>query len=194
MCKAFQDMSADSYFLLGIDLFWFSMPPKEIELQTCSEQYYRWVEETANGKSYFRILPGPLLNEAMMARYKAIASYLERGMNVIADEVLWNREWLLESLYRLAPYRTYYVGLFCDDAEISRREIQRGDRYCGWARGSQIYAHKDAQYDLRLDSTSKTPEQCAQVLIDFIASNPIPGAASLMRSTFLGIEEASVHE
>lgn len=191
-CKAFQDLAPEPYFLLGIDLFWFSMPPKEIELQTCSDHYYKWIEETENGQSYFRIIPGLLLNDAMLARYKAMASYLDRGMNVIADEVFWSRDWLLESLYRFAPFRTYYIGMYCDDAEISRREIERGDRYCGWARGSQIYAHLDAQYDFKIDSTSKTPAQCAQLLLEYVAANPEPQAASLMRSMFLDIEETTV--
>lgn len=182
LCKAFQNSAPQPYFLLGIDLFWFSMPPAEIDLQSVSDLYYRWTEEEENGKSYFRIIPERLLNELMLARYKAMTAFLDRGLNVIADEVFWSKEWLLESLKVLAPYRTYYVGVFCDDVEISRREVERGDRYCGWARGSQIYAHRHAQYDLSIDTTTKTPDQCGRLLQDYLISNASPQAAANMRA------------
>lgn len=191
MCHVFQDLSSDPFFLLGIDTFWFSMPPKEIDLETVSEEYYRWVQEEQDGQKYFRILPGKLLNEIMLARYKAMAAYLERGLNVIADEVFWTREWLDESLRVFEPYRSYYVGVYCDEAEIARREVERGDRYVGWAHGSQIYSHKDAIYDLSINSTGLTPKQCAQQLLDFLKENPSPISAQKMREKFLGIGSAN---
>jgi chloramphenicol 3-O phosphotransferase len=194
MCKAFQDIAAEPFFLLGIDLFWFCMPPKEVELQSVSEGYYKWVQEESDGKSHFRILPGPLLNECMLARYKAMTSYLDRGLNLIADELFWTREWLMESLKVLAPYRTYYTGVFCQDPEISRREIQRGDRYCGWARGSQIYAHQFAKYDLMIDSTNRTPLECAEHLADYIRLNTEPKAADKMRADFAVGADTLAHQ
>lgn len=180
MCKAFQNIAAQPFFLLGIDVFWFAMPPVQIDLETVSDNYYTWISEEADGRPYFRIVPGPVLNECMLARYRSMAAYLDRGLNVIADEVFWSREWLEESLKVFAPYITYYAGVFCEDSELSRREIQRGDRYCGWARGSQIYAHKDARYDVSIDSTHRTPEECAWFLWQYVAENPSPTAAASM--------------
>lgn len=182
ICKAFQDISPEPWFLLGIDAFWFSMPPKEVDLETVSDSFYRWVEEEDSGKRHFRILPGPLLNESMLARYKAMAAFLDRGLNVVADEVFWSREWLEESLNTFAAYRTYYVGVYCEDDEMARREIQRGDRYSGWARGSQLYAHLDCKYDLWIDSTHSTPHECALLLQQYLNANPAPRAAIEMRS------------
>lgn len=186
MSLAFQNMMSEPYFLLGIDMYWFAMPPKEIDLETVTPQYYQWCQEKGeDGLEYFRILPGKYLNESMLARYKSMAAYLERGLNVIADEVFWTREWLIESLKALEPYTSYYVGIYCSDEELSRREIQRGDRYLGWARGSQIYAHKDAIYDLSIDNTSKSPEECAQEIKHLVETVQNPGAAAKMRAKFL---------
>ncbi|MBX9723850.1 MAG: hypothetical protein K2X81_20755, partial [Candidatus Obscuribacterales bacterium] len=178
-------ISAEPYFLLGIDLFWFTMPEKEIDLERVSERYYRWCqEESADGKKYFRIIPGHYLNEIMLARYKSMAAYLDRGLNIIADEVFWSRDWLLEALRVLEPYTCYFIGIDCEDEELSRREVQRGDRYLGWARGSQIYSHKDAIYDLRIDNTNKTAHECAQEILNFVNNHPEPNAAKTMRTTF----------
>ena len=185
MALEFQEIEEDPYFLLGIDLFWFSMPQKEIDLERVSERYYSWCqEETAEGLKYFRILPGEMLNKSMLARYKAMSAYLDRGLNVIADEVFWSRDWLLESLRVFEPYTCYFVGITCSDEELSRREIERGDRYQGWARGSQIYSHKDAIYDLQIDNTDKTPRQCAELIKQYVDTHPTPIAAAKMRKLF----------
>lgn len=190
MALEFQEIMHQPYFLLGIDLFWVTMPPQAIDLERVTPRYYEWCEEeNGEGQRYYRILPGPLLNEIMLARYKSMAAYLDRGLNIIADEVFWSQEWLLESLRVFKPYDCYYVGVFCRDDELLSREIQRGDRYIGWARGSQIYAHKDAIYDLRIDNTIKTPLECAEAIKHLVESDCKPMAADRMRQKFLANEK-----
>jgi chloramphenicol 3-O phosphotransferase len=185
MALEFQEIMYEPYFLLGIDSFWVTMPEKEIDLERVTPRYYKWCqEETEEGQRYYRILPGQFLNEIMLARYKSMAAYLDRGLNVVADEVFWSRDWLLESLRVFKPYECFYVGLFCEDQELLSREIQRGDRYIGWARGSQIYCHKDALYDLRIDNTYKRPQECAEALRHLIESGGVPTAAGSMRRKF----------
>lgn len=185
MALEFQEIEEEPYFLLGIDLFWFSMPQKEIDLERVTQRYYGWCqEETTEGLKYFRILPGKLLNESMLARYKSMAAYLDRGLNVIADEVFWTKDWLIEALQVFAPYTCYFIGIYCSDAELTRREVERGDRYQGWARGSQIYSHKDCKYDLTIDNSDKTPRQCAELIKQFVDSTPSPGAAKSMRAAY----------
>jgi chloramphenicol 3-O phosphotransferase len=53
---------------------------------------------------------------------RAIAQFLELGLNVVADDVIWKREWLLDALRIFAPYRVYFVGVFVSDEEGARRE------------------------------------------------------------------------
>lgn len=188
LCHAFQNLACEPYFLLGIDMFWFTMPPKEIDLETVSSNYYSWCqEESPEGLKYFRILPGHLLNEIMLARYKAMTAYLDRGLNIIADEVFWSCDWLLESLRCFAPYTSYYVGVYCQDSEMSRREVQRGDRYLGWARGSQIYSHKELIYDLSFDNTNMSIEEGAMEILNYLKDNKNPKAAETMRRKFASL-------
>jgi chloramphenicol 3-O phosphotransferase len=185
MALEFQEITREPYFLLGIDLFWVTMPQKEIDLERVSPRFYQWCqEENEEGQRYYRILPGPFLNEIMLARYKSMVAYLERGLNLVADEVFWSREWLLESLRVFKGFECYYVGIFCADRELLARELQRGDRLVGWARGSQIYAHKDALYDLKIDNTFKTPLECAEALKHLAESDAVPVAADRMRKIF----------
>jgi chloramphenicol 3-O phosphotransferase len=137
-------------------------PPRELDLERVAPEYYSWDVHLENGLEYFRIRPGPILDRLMLGRTRAIAQFLELGLNVVADDVIWKREWLLDALRIFAPYRVYFVGVFVSDEEGARREQLRGDRHGGWDRGSARYAHHDARYDLRIDTTHQTPWGCAE--------------------------------
>ncbi|MBX9696342.1 MAG: chloramphenicol phosphotransferase CPT family protein, partial [Cyanobacteria bacterium] len=84
----------------------------------------------------------------------------------------------------LEPYKVLYVGVFCDDRVLAHREILRGDRMHGWARGSQIYAHMDAEYDIIIDTTAMSPAQCAERIRLAIEGGLEPAAAERMRAKF----------
>jgi chloramphenicol 3-O phosphotransferase len=183
--KALQHELTQPYLLMGIDLFWFTMPEKQIDLDTVDPEFYTWTQETKDNVPYFRIIPGPILDSMMIARYKAIATYLEDGLNVIADDVIWKRLWLEECLKSLSPYEVYFVGLFCDERILAQREIQRGDRRRGWARGSQIYTHMDTSYDLRIDNSDLTPQQEAKLLAEKLTNGLKPQAFAEMRDRLL---------
>jgi len=65
--------------------------------------------------------------------------------------------------------RVFYVQLFCELEELERRERLRGDRRLGLARSQfdSIYAFTD--YDIRVDSTDASVEDCASQLAMAIA-------------------------
>ena len=62
--------------------------------------------------------------------------------------------------------KVFFVQLFCDLSELERREEARGDRRRGLARSQfeQIYAFSG--YDLLIDSTFLSVEECARELIE----------------------------
>lgn len=180
--KELQKQLPEPYLLMGIDLFWFTMPDKQINLQTVEPAYYRWVEERSEDLPHLRILPGPILDRMMVARYRAIAAYLDAGLNVVADDVVWKRLWLEECLRALRPYTTWFVGVYCDDRTLAHREIMRGDRLTGWARGSQLYAHKDTIYDITIDTSVHGPEHHARKIAAAVMGGQSPTAGDRMRS------------
>ncbi len=171
----------EPYLAMGIDMFWMTMPPKELDLDRVAPEYYTWVEERADDQSYLRIIPGPILDKMMIARYKALGVYLDLGLNIVADEVIWKRSWLEECVRVVEPYETFFVGVFCEDRVLAHREIIRGDRRTGWARGSQIYAHKDAIYDITIDTSLQSSAECALKIKNAVIDGPKPNAALRMR-------------
>jgi chloramphenicol 3-O phosphotransferase len=181
LAKCMQAQLKEPYLHMGIDTFWLTMPEHELNLLTVSPEFYTWEEQTIDDRPFLRIIPGPILDRMMIARYQAIVAYLKAGFNVIADDVTWSKLWLTEALKTLKNYRCYFVGLYCDDRVLSHREILRGDRFPGWGRGSQKWVHEYLKYDIVIDSSVHDSETLARRVVASVESNDAPTAADEMR-------------
>jgi chloramphenicol 3-O phosphotransferase len=111
--------------------------------------------------------------EIGMAFNKHIAELAHRYERLIADtfyKVPSAREHLFWTFGR---DHVFYVQLFCDLSELERREMARGDRRKGLARSQfeQIYAF--TEYDMQIDSTTLSIEECTQELMDIVSNNRI---------------------
>lgn len=166
LALAFQDLAAECWMHIGIDLFWFALPPEQLDLARVRPEYYTWDSAVeADGLEWFTVHPGPILDLAMHSRYRAIRAYLDNGMNVIADDVIWTREWLVDALRVFEGCRVWMVGVHVSDEEGARRELERGDRHPGWNRGSARAAHADAEYDFELDTTATPVHELASRIV-----------------------------
>jgi chloramphenicol 3-O phosphotransferase len=128
--------------------------------------------------------PGPILDRAMHARHRAIRAYLDDGMNVIADDVIWKREWLVDALRTFDGCQVWMVGVHVSDEEGARREEARGDRHPGWSRGSARAAHADAEYDFEVDTTATPVTVLARRLYERYRACPEPTAFNRLRKRF----------
>ncbi|MHB8384282.1 MAG: phosphotransferase-like protein [Candidatus Binataceae bacterium] len=180
LAEAFQDVAAEPWLLIGIDAFYRSLPPKEKDHRAVDPQYYTVRTITEDGLDYFELVPGPLMDRVMSARYAAVATILEAGINVIADEVIWSREWLIDAITTLHAYKVYFVGVFVSPEEADRRHRLRGRDGAGWYRGSSRIAHRNAIYDLQIDTTSKSPRDCASEIQQMLDSDLKPAAFEQM--------------
>ncbi len=186
LAQAFQDlMLPQTYLLQGIDMFWFSLPPRELDLDRVDPQFYSHTSDMYDGNEEFRIVPGPLLDKLMLGRYKAVSVYLRQGFNIIADEVVWKRSWLEEAIKDLRDFDAYFINVHCSDTIGAEREKIRGNRHAGWNRCSARYASMDAIYDLSLDTGANCPEECAAQLRQALEQGLEPRAFSLMQEKFL---------
>jgi chloramphenicol 3-O phosphotransferase len=182
---AFQDLAAECWMHLGIDLFWFALPPEQLDLARVRPEYYTWDSVVeADGREWFTIHPGPLLDKAMHARHRAIRAYLDYGMNVIADDVIWKREWLVDALRTFDGCRVWMVGVHVSDEEGARREEERADRHPGWNRGSARAAHADTEYDFELDTTATPAPVLARQLHERYLACREPTAFNRLRKRF----------
>lgn len=186
LCQAFQDVADECWIHLGIDVFWLALPPEQLDLARVRPEYYTWDSAPEDdGLEYFTVHPGPLLDRAMHSRYHAIRAYLDNGMNVVADDVIWKRDWLLDALRIFQDRQVWMVGVHVSDAEGARREQERGNRYPGWNRGSARAAHADAEYDFELDTTATPVAVLARRLDELYRACPQPKAFDRLRQRLL---------
>lgn len=186
IATAFQELVSDCWMHLGIDMFWYAIPQSQIDLDQVRPEYYTWdVTVDADGLEWLSVTPGPLLERAMHARYLAIKAFLDEGLNVISDDLIWTRDWLVDLLRTFAGYQVWLVGVHVSDDEGSRRESGRDHRIAGASRGSARAAHADLEYDFELDTTDMPVPELARVLVEKYQACPRPEAVGRLRQRIL---------
>lgn len=186
LAQAFQEIASDCWVHLGIDTFWYAIPQSQLDMQQVRPEYHTWdVVVEDDGLEWFSLTPGALLEKAMHARYLAIRAYLDEGINVISDDLIWTREWLLDLLRIFEGYQAWLVGVHVSDEEGARREAARGNRLAGVNRGSARAAHAHTEYDFEIDTTDGPMPELARELYERYQSCCQPGAFGRLRSRLL---------
>lgn len=112
---------------------------------------------------------------------KSLPNIAATGFPVIIDYVMESRVWLDECLESLQDYEVYFIGVKCPLEELERREIARGDRQIGFARWQHERVHCYGPYDLEIDTSTHSPEECATQLRDLLLSGKSPQAFDRLR-------------
>lgn len=148
-----------------------------------SAQWFRWRPYADERGTAYVIEPGPLgdrhIFEVMHPAIRAIAA---SGRDVIVDDVLLTRGWLLDYLSALEGVATWFVKVHCPLDVLEARERERGDRNIGQARGQHARIHEGLVYDLELDTSLLTPEECAARIRERVSG--LPTAFAEMRRLF----------
>jgi chloramphenicol 3-O phosphotransferase len=188
----FQELASECWMHLGIDMFWYAIPQSQLDLQQVRPEYYTWdIIVDADGLEWLSVTPGPILDTAMHARYLAIRVYLDAGMNVISDDLIWTRGWLVDLLQTFDGYEVWMVGIHVSDDEGARRESERSGRIAGSNRGSARAAHADVEYDFELDTTEIPIAGAARELHEKYQACRHPGAFGRLRARFCSEFRAS---
>ena len=130
----------------------------------------------------------PLVPLFYAAMYESIAAHSRLGLNVVVDvghhdAYAVPRGILAESARRLGGLPVLLVGVRCPIEVIMERR-----RDTGWGDGSsadmpepgvvrwQREVHKPGFYDLEVDTSLLSPEECAQVIRRRLEDGPAPSA------------------
>ena len=94
--------------------------------------------------------------------------HLELGTNLLIDAFLQEKHWaddLREAIHNSGA-KVINVVMTCNQAELERREKQRGDRFPGMARHSAgvVHKHKHGETDLGIDETISTDDAVDSIL------------------------------
>lgn len=166
----FQEMTDTPFLHIGIDTMINMMPNKMNNWEGEKvEQGFWWQEEVDHeGSPIFSIQMGNYAKK-INETYKAVVNTLVlNGHNVIVDEVAFGQEALNMWRNELKNCHLFFVGVTANLEVLESREKERGDRKIGSARHQFHNVHKNVKYDLLIDTSDKTPEQCVCEIVEFV--------------------------
>jgi chloramphenicol 3-O phosphotransferase len=114
-----------------------------------------------------RITVGEAVAALEAAWSQGIAAMARAGAGVILDMVfLKGAEAQVRWRGILSDLQVLWVGVKCDPLVASAREAARGDRIAGMATLQAHLVHRGVVYDLEVDTTQTSPEDCARLIAD----------------------------
>ncbi len=145
---------------MGIDRFIWMLPSRYLN---------RPLWDDVLGKAHHS---GPLGLTLFSGMHHAIAAAASRGNNILADHVFVEKAWVEECTSLFAEMNAYLIGVKCPLEVVEQRETDRKDRTLGQARLQYDVIHKFVKYDLEVDTSLLSVEECAEKVIERLKSPP----------------------
>jgi chloramphenicol 3-O phosphotransferase len=159
-----QDLLPEPYLDAGLDRFLWMLPKRFLERPL-------W-----DGVLGLATEAGPDGQRLVLGMHRAIWGLSLAGNNVVADHVLVEPAWVLDCAALFAPLPAYLIGVRCPLEVLEQRERQRRDRTLGQARAQHAIVHAHGVYDLEVDTSLHTPEECAAQVQAFLRQGASPQA------------------
>ena len=176
IAAALQARLAAPYLRMGIDDAFATVP---LKYHQHKEGFFFDRDE----RGLVRLNMGPVGRAAMTAHRHAAAAAARSGANLILDEVLLPGM-LDDWLALLDGLDVFMAGVRCELGELERREIARGDRVTGQARGQFDLVHAGVVYDIEVDTTQSDAEVSAAAIAASVESGTSADAVRRMRRLF----------
>lgn len=164
LIKGLQERLEEPFLEMGLDKFIWMLPKRYLNQPLWDQILGK--ADTA----------GLLGHQLVYAMHRAIHSTGLAGMNVLADHVLVEPDWVRDCTELFYGLDAYLIGVQCELSVLEQREMDRNDRTLGQARKQYEKVHAHGMYDFVVDTGRFTPEENIQQLIDYLYSNPTPYA------------------
>ena len=116
---------------------------------------------------------------------RAVAAFATSGIDVVVDDLILERTFLIDYLEALDGLDVTFVGVRCDLATVNARERTRPGRFPGTAAAHFEAVHQHCVYDLEVDTSRERPETCArQALQAAYGGTSDHGAFAVLRGRF----------
>lgn len=155
---ALQDQLVRPYCVTGIDDAFAMLPDR---LHNNPDGFYFDRDE----RDLVRLNFGQVGLACLKAHQRSVAAIARSGIDLICDEVILTEELRRDWHEVLDGVETAFVAVHCSLEELERREVRRGDRVIGQARGQFEIVHSQMRYDIEVDSSTKAPAMLASEII-----------------------------
>ena len=115
-----------------------------------------------------------VLHRTRAGFHRAVAGMAEAGNNIVMDHVL-SEPWRLGDLLAvMVDIDVVFVGVHCSAADLNAREALRGDRTVGIADGQVANVHTHGLYDIEVNTSVATVEDCSAHIRAYLDGHPPP--------------------
>ncbi|MBA3945362.1 MAG: AAA family ATPase [Herpetosiphonaceae bacterium] len=104
--------------------------------------------------------------------HREVVALAQAGRDVIVDTALMDPRALRDAAVCFGPVHGLFVGMKPPLQVSERWEAMRGDRERGHARKHYDLVHAHGTYDLVLDPSVLTPQECARAVLQRLADGP----------------------
>jgi chloramphenicol 3-O phosphotransferase len=184
LLRAFQDYMHTEhnidYWYFGTDIGFNMLPP--ITVSKWETAYLHFEIKTKDSKPYPIFKPTKSFLKYLLARYKAIKTFLDLGYNIIADEVVWSQEYIEYLTQVFQQSNIYLIKTFAENPILKNREKKRKDRPENLWKSSTDFSHINMHYDLEIDTSSMELTKICTQLKNLITTSQ-PKAIKNLKST-----------
>ena len=184
LAHSLQERLAQPYMHLALDQFRDGLPNQYRGLNapvgTTGDCGLNVIPITDVEKPYTEIRFGTFGRQMLRGMRRAMAAMVENGTNIIIDDILLIPAFLDDYLRVFEPFKVVFVGVRCPRDIVNERERARPGRFPGTAIGHFEACHSHEIYDVEVDTSVSTPEQCAVTIIKFL-NDGIADAFKLLR-------------
>jgi len=153
-------------------------------LEVFDEPWFHMPVDAFHAMRARKDLPQPELDALFMRTrrgyHSAVAGMVRAGNSVVADHVLSESWRLADILEQWRDLDVTMIGVHCPLDELNRRERARGDRETGIAAGQFQVVHRGVEYDLEIDTSSRSARECGIEIKQIVQARPRPGAFERM--------------
>lgn len=158
IARTLQDLLEEPYMLVAVDEFFEMLPA-------------RFAEEP----------PREVMINVMSGMHGTVAALSRAGNNVVVDDVLAGKPFLREIVDALDGLPVLFVGVRCPLEVLEKREKERGDRIEGLAAFQFGRVHHYGIYDVEVDTSVSSPQECAEQIAAALRERPSPDAMARNR-------------
>ncbi len=165
-----QDHLEEPYLNAGLDKFIWMMPSRYLDRPL-------WDDVLGLADR-----AGAMGHRLVSGMHRSLAELSRSGLNVLADHVLVEPEWVRECAGFLADLPAYLIGIRCPLEVVEQRERDRRDRTLGQARAQFDLVHAHELYDFEVDTSLSDAAACADQIARYVSSGAAPFALKKLGS------------
>jgi chloramphenicol 3-O phosphotransferase len=121
------------------------------------------------------------LPQLLAGFHASSVAIIRAGNNVIIDHGLQEPSWVLPCVRAFDGVKVFFVGVRCSLDVLETREKRRGDRTIGTARYQHKRIHTHDTYDIQVDTSEMSIDECVSKICGHVKSGRQPSAFKRLR-------------